>query len=64
MKSYEIPPHVVLDHTKEVIFFVAKGSKSAKDITGWIKALNLSSYNGMIINSKCTFNRLKNQNCN
>ena len=63
MKILKIPPHLVIDHSKEVIFYISKQSKAEKDLSGWIKELNLPDYRGMIINSKCMFNRLKNKEC-
>ena len=63
MKSLQLPPYVVLEITKEVIFFVPKKSILNKDISSWMKKLNLSDYKGMVINSKCIFNRLKDQDC-
>ena len=63
MNQTKIPPYVVLEPSKEVIFYISKESNFAKDIPGWIKRLNLSNYSGMVINSKCIFNRLKNNDC-
>ncbi len=63
MKSSKLPPFVILNSSKEVIFYVSKNSKVDKDIKLWLKKLCLTNYNGMIINSKCIFNRFTNQNC-
>ena len=63
MKTLKIPPHIVIDYSKEVIFYISKKSNTEADISGWMKLLNLPAYRGMIINSKCIFNRLKNKKC-
>ena len=60
MKSYvKIPPHILIESSKEVIFYMPKKSDAAREISVWINALNLRDYKGMVINSKCMFNRLK-----
>ncbi|WP_041710548.1 hypothetical protein [Prochlorococcus marinus] len=64
MKTVKIPPYLVIEPSKEVIFYVPNKSNDLKDIDSWIKELNLTDYSGMIINSKCMFNRLKNKECN
>ena len=64
MKTAKTPPHFVIEASKEVIFYIPKNSNAIKDISGWIRALNLSEYSGMVINSKCMFNRLKDKGCN
>ena len=61
MTSSQIPPYLILELTKEVIFLLPKQSKVSKNISGWLKELNLANYDGMVINSKCIFQRLKNQ---
>ena len=63
MKPQKLPPYVVLDPSKEVIFFVRKKYNSTNDIDEWMKEINLPHYNGMVINSKCVFNKLKDQDC-
>ena len=62
--SVKIPPHLVIESSKEVIFYMSKNSDAAQEISVWIKELNLPDYKGMVINSKCMFNRLKNKQCN
>ena len=64
MELLKTPPHIIIKSTKEVIFYLSKKYESKIDIKLWKKELNLPDYKGMIINSKCTFNRLKNQKCN
>tara|TARA_B100000886_G_scaffold237594_1_gene166429 strand:+ start:237 stop:434 length:198 start_codon:yes stop_codon:yes gene_type:complete len=61
--SVKIPPHVVIEPSKEVIFYMLKKSDAAQEISVWVKALNLPDYKGMVINSKCMFNRLKYKQC-
>ena len=40
-----------------------KKSYTAQEITVWLKELNLPDYKGMVMHSKCMFNRLKNKQC-
>ena len=40
-----------------------KKSYAAQEISTWLIELNLPNYRGMVINSKCMFNRLKNKQC-
>ena len=61
--SVKIPPHLVIEASKEVIFYMSKKSDAAQEISVWIKELNLPDYKGMVKNSKCMFNRLKNKQC-
>ena len=64
METIKIPPHIILQSTKEVIFYLSKEYNSNLDIKLWINNLNLTGYKGMTIKSKCIFNRLKDQKCN
>ena len=57
--AYKTPTNIILHKSKEVIFYIPN-NKVKIDIDLWIKDLNLSNYKGMIIYSKCIFNRLKN----
>ena len=57
--SVKIPPHVLIKSSKEVIFYMPKKFDAAQEISVWINALNIRNYKGMVINSKCMFNRLK-----
>ena len=57
--EYKTPPNIILHKSKEVIFYIPN-TKFKIDIDLWVKELNLSNYKGMIIYSKCIFNRLKN----
>ena len=56
----KIPPSIILHKNKEVIFYISNEYKSPIKIDLWIKELDLLDYKGMIIQSKCIFNRLKN----
>ena len=63
MKVTKTPPHIIIKSSKEVIFYLSKEYDSNKDIKLWMEDLNLTEYKGMTINSKCIFNRLKDQKC-
>ena len=54
------PPFIILHKSKEVIFYIANDYKKPININLWVNVLNLSNYKGMLIHSKCIFNRLKN----
>ena len=64
MGVLKAPPHIILKPSKEVIFYLSKEYHSKIDINSWMEELKLVDYKGMVINSKCIFNRLKDQNCN
>ena len=64
MKVKKTPPHIIIKSSKEVIFYLSKEDESSINIKTWMKDLNLTNYKGMTINSKCIFNRLKDQKCN
>ena len=54
-----MPPNIILHKTKEVIFYISNDYTSEINLDIWINDLNLLDYKGMIIHSKCIFNRLK-----
>ena len=58
--DYNTPPNIILHKSKEVIFYIANNSKSPINIELWKKELNLLDYKGLVIHSKCIFNRIKN----
>jgi len=63
--EYKTPPNIILHKTKEVIFYISNDYisndyRNHANIDLWKKELNLVSYKGLIIYSKCIFNRLKN----
>ena len=64
MKIIKTPPHIILKSTKEVIFYLSKEYDSSINIKLWMNNLNLTDYRAMTVNSKCIFNRLKDQKCN
>ena len=63
MEIKKIPPHVVIESSKEIIFYIPKRSLKKIEIDYWINKLELKNYKGMIISSKCMFNRLKDKDC-
>ena len=58
--KYNTPPNIILHKSKEVIFYVSNNYQRPINIDLWKKELNLSDYKGLVIHSKCIFNRLKN----
>ena len=64
MKAIKTPPYIILNSTKEVIFYLSKEYNSSKNLKLWMDSLNLTGYKGMTIKSKCIFNKLKDQNYN
>ncbi len=58
--EYNTPPNIILHKSKEVIFYISNNYKRPINIYLWKKELNLLDYKGLIIHSKCIFNRLKN----
>ena len=58
--EYQVPPHIILHKSKEVIFYISNYKRTPIDIDLWIKDLSLIDYKGLVIHSICIFNRLKN----
>ena len=58
--EYEAPPNIILHKSKEVIFYISNNNRKDINIALWKKDLNLIGYKGLVIHSKCIFNRLKN----
>ena len=58
--KYKTPPRIILHKSKEVIFYISNDSRNHINIDLWNKELNLVGYEGLVIHSKCIFNRLKN----
>ena len=58
--EYKTPPHIILHKSKEVIFYISNDYIHPVDIDQWTKELKLVGYQGLVIHSKCIFNRLKN----
>ena len=58
--EYNTPPNIILHQSKEVIFYISNNYPRPINIDLWKKELNLLDYKGLVIHSKCIFNRLKN----
>ena len=58
--EYKTPPNIILHKSKEVIFYISNKYKKPITTDLWTKELDLTGYKGLVINSKCIFNRLKN----
>ena len=58
--EYNTPPNIILHKSREVIFYISNNNKRTININLWKKELNLLDYKGLVIHSKCIFNRLKN----
>jgi len=58
--EYKTPPNIILHKSKEVIFYISNDYLNPINIDLWTKKLNLLGYKGLVIHSKCIFNRLKN----
>ena len=58
--EYITPQYIILHKSKEVIFYVSNNYQKPINIDLWKKELNLLNYKGLVIHSKCIFNRLKN----
>ena len=59
MSDVNIPPHFVLDKSKEVIFYLGKGVVDAeKELKACMQHFP-SDYKGMVLKSACLFKKLK-----
>ena len=58
--EYKTPPNIILHKSKEIIFYISNDYRNSINIDLWTKRLNLFGYKGLLIHSKCIFNRLKN----
>ena len=58
--EYNTPPSIILHKSKEIIFYISNNYQRPINIDLWKKELNLLDYKGLVIHSKCIFNRLKN----
>ena len=58
--AYDTPPNIILHKSKEIIFYISNNYQKPINIDLWKKELNLLDYKGLVIHSKCIFNRLKN----
>jgi len=57
--EYNTPPNLILHNSKEIIFYISNNYQRPINIDLWKKELNLLDYKGLVIHSKCIFNRLK-----
>ena len=58
--EYKTPPNIILHNSKEVIFYISNNYRNPINIDLWTKELNILGYKGLVVHSKCIFNRLKN----
>ncbi len=58
--EYNTPQNLILHKSKEIIFYISNNYQRPINIDLWKKELNLLDYKGLVIHSKCIFNRLKN----
>ena len=59
MSKENIPPHFVLNKSKEVIFYLGKRAvEEEKEMTAWMIDFP-SDYKGMVMKSACLFKKLK-----
>ena len=57
--KYVIPQNIILHNSKEIIFYIPADDSYPINIDLWKRELNLFGYKGLVIRSKCIFNRLK-----
>ena len=60
MTQTKLPPHIVLQESKEVIFYLENPLASEITIPTWMKSFP-DEYKGMIMKNTCLFKRLKDQ---
>ena len=60
MKETRLPQHIVLEDSKEVIFYLENPLPSEITIPIWMKYFP-DEYKGMIMTNACLFKRLKDQ---
>ena len=58
MTQKKLPPHIVLQESKEVIFYLENPLPSEITIPTWMKSFP-DDYKGMIMTNACLFKRLK-----
>ena len=58
MLKTRIPPHIVLEESKEVIFYLRKSVPSEIEISKWMTDFS-NDYKGMVMQNACLFKRLK-----
>ena len=60
MTKTDIPPHIVLKDSREVIFYFKKSVHYDIKINKWMKEFP-NDYKGMVMQNACLFKRLKEQ---
>ena len=63
MKNKGIPPHIVLEESKEVIFYYKKPVSADIEISTWMQDFP-DDFKGMVMQNACLFKRLKEQTKN
>ena len=58
MTQKKLPPHIVLQESKEVIFYLENPLPSEITIPTWMKSFP-DDYKGMIMTNACLFKKLK-----
>ena len=57
-----MPPYVVLDDEKEVLFYIPNGFPLTLGIPTWMKQYFPDDYKGLVIRSEEAFNKYKKRN--
>ena len=60
MFQKSLPPHIILEESKEVIFYLENPMSSEITIPVWMRCFP-DDYKGMIMTNACLFKRLKDQ---
>ena len=60
MTKKGIPPHIVLEESKEVIFYHKKSVSDDIEISTWMQDFP-NDFKGMVMQNACLFKKLKEQ---
>ena len=60
MTKKGMPPHIVLEESKEVIFYCKKPVSADIEISKWMQDFP-DDFKGMVMQNACLFKRLKKQ---
>ena len=60
MTQKKLPPHIVLQESKEVIFYLENPLPSVITIPTWMQSFP-DDYKGMIMTNACLFKKIKDQ---
>ena len=60
MTKKVIPPHIVLEKSKEVIFYYKKSVAKDIEISTWMQDFP-NNFKGMVMQNSCLFKRLQEQ---